>query len=239
MDDALVRYNPDSIDHVRIESQRILAEVTEGKLHDVILSMPEDLVMMEEKNLRKLVNPTPALWLLRINFWREYDRCMARADRKMSVANIVEGVISPSYFNSIANEPYKVAWIIKPPLKFEMEIDALIARGVERYWEIVDLPIMEKTADGKSKYNTKHCEIILKAMKELTDRAKGLAIQKIESKSLNVELTNDTYKAGEVDALDARIKQLEKDLGKGVIDVREDSTTETRICGASGDKKEA
>lgn len=97
-------------------------------LRDSIRKVPELYRNMDHYELRAMINPTPTLNQLRINFWSEYDRCLDvnAGRRRMQTNNIVAGVCSISVFKDHMRNPDKMAWLLTPVQSYQMGVQDVL-----------------------------------------------------------------------------------------------------------------
>lgn len=149
---------------------------------EALEKVPEDIMTLEECKLEKDINPTKTLTRVKHAFWAEYDRCAA-IQKPMVLMNIYKGVCVKSYFYGILTDPKITAWIMKPPPEYWTTLQAAHQEGLERMFEILRAPMF--TA---GKLDTKVAEVVLKAFQIIDVRVKGVPIQRVEQKNLNINV---------------------------------------------------
>lgn len=174
-----------------------------------------DLDPNEVVNLfkRKGFKITETLDALRDSFWMEYERALQQR-RKMIACNIYFDICGEVFFHRTINVPEKLAYIITPIVKYEARLHTLLrTTAIDTLRDIMSVPLTDE--DG---FNTEIARLKLAAIKQLEDRVKGMPVQKTETKSVNVTLTNPD----DLKDIDKRIAEIEKELtGKLVQDVIE------------------
>ncbi len=213
---------PDRPYSIRDESQDFsLTSFLSDRLRECVLELPEDLLMCEEGTLKLKAKPTPTDYALRVSFWREFERMMWRGSGKITCSSILSGICTDAYFyRQFITNPLKLAWMVRPMQTYQKEMEAILHRGTERLWELIEIPITNK----KGQVDAKLAEVVLKTVKQLEDRVKGMAVQRSEQRSLSVNVTTRSKATQSIDtmeSLDARIKQLENEVdGEGAPETK-------------------
>lgn len=204
---------PDRPYSIRDESDSFsLINFLSEKLKRCVMDLPEEYLLLSEGELREKCDPTSTDYALRVSFWREFEKMMWRGNGKIVCASVFGGICSEVYFYKkfMVNEA-KLAWMIRPMQTYQKEMEAILYRGTERLWELVEINIKNK----KGQVDAKLAEVLLKAVKQVEDRVKGMAVQRSEQRSLSVNVTTRskaTQSIDTMDQLDARIKQLEEEV---------------------------
>lgn len=184
-----------------------LRQYLSDDLRKVVDSIPDEVWGLKEKELQALAQPVPGEYSLRASFWRELERAQSTGTQLKSRA-VFTGICTLYYWkNLILKDQFKVAWLCKPVQNYEREIDALLVRGTERLWEIIDIP-MEDPRNGR--VCPRRATVLLEAIKMIENRAKGLAVQR--SQTLNVNVKANSALPESPKELDNRIKELESKL---------------------------
>ena len=187
----------------------------------------QELITKDEDELIKIAKPTPTVNKLRIGFWLEHERAI-KANCKMEMVNVWSGVCSAEYFYEICickNDIIKnIAWILNPVQNYATIMEEGLSVANRRLRDILEMPLYEmksyKDSKGNMKNrrvpNTKVAELIIKAHQILDTRVKGAVVQKVESKSVNMNV-NENAPQGAVginmSAIDveAEIKRIEEE----------------------------
>ena len=203
-----------------------------------IEAIPEAIAELSETELKSLVRPKPMDYALKTSFWREYNKAEA-CGGVISFRDVYGGISTPNYFKShILSNNYRLAWLCRPTQIYEKEVEALLNRGTERLWELMEMDMYKDdgTLDVKKGY------LVLDVIKMVEQRAKGLAVQRVQSVNVNLEGGRSVQQIpSTAEEIDQRIKELETELVKlppkqEYIDV---SPSEEGILEASGDEEEA
>ncbi len=182
-------------------------------LRRAVVSVPTHLIFLSERELFRKINPTPLDYALRVSFWREYERIMLNGGSElMTAASVCNGICTPNQFYNLLKKPERVAWMIKPKQSYQKEMEAILSRGTERLWELMELPIYSQ--DGKPSADI--ARIVLQAIKQVEDRVKGMAVQRSMTVTANVQSSQAMRSIESMEEINARIKQLE-----GVINASE------------------
>jgi len=193
-------------------------EITKGRLHDQIKCLPIDMAELTEKDLRLMLKPGKVEWSLRSSFWNEINRMYLEERECIIQENVYGGICSINQWHKRLDDKYFVAFMLCPVRHYEAEIEALLARGVDRYWDIIEMDINVIDRYGKrheGNIDPRKAKLVLDTMKEITDRAKGLALQRIETTG---RVTIKPAKPLSMEKIDEKIKLLESQLESGVID---------------------
>lgn len=122
---------------------------------------------------------------LKIAFWEEYDLCQRHEADRMDLTRCLGGLVTVSRFrNILASQPHFLAWLLKPPASYTIVLKEIHELSLKNQLEIMKMPIIN--ADGKP--NVKLIEAQHRIFQHTDIRLKGSFIQRIEQKSLNVNL---------------------------------------------------
>lgn len=189
-----------------------LINMLTGKLRESVLMLKDELLLKSEGELRKAVRPTPTDHALRVSFWREFEKVMWRGTGNVQAKDVVGGICTEQYFyQKFMKDPRKVAWLVRPMQTYEKEMDAILHRCTERLWELVNIKIY----NGKGKLDARAADVLLKAVTQVENRVKGMAVQRSEQRSLNVNVQTRSKAVEGIETmsgLDNRIKQLEAEV---------------------------
>lgn len=200
--------------------ERALINLVPGSLGEALLAASQshpELFQMDERTLYKSLRdlnmqPTPTDNRLRLAFWNEYDRAQA-THRPMEMVSVFAGVCHKSYFfGRYITRPEKLAWLVCPPASYEVVATEALSYGLEQMREILSLPIK----DAQGRVNVKLGELQAKIVVMLDQRLKGGFTQRLESKSMQLNIsTSDSQVAkaaaqGSMEEIERRIKELEK-----------------------------
>jgi hypothetical protein len=158
-------------------TDRSVINMVSERLREAMRSVPAELHELAEAELRSRFNATTIDFSLRASFWREFEQTCARGKARITCPQIYRGICSEGYFYKkfIADEN-RIAWMLKPIQAYKKEMEALLSRGTQRLWEMVDMDI--KGADDK--IDVKRAELLLKVIQEIGNRSLGMAVQRIK-----------------------------------------------------------
>ena len=152
---------------------------------------PEFFEMDEHDLLKELRRrchtPSATDHRLRMKFWMEYDRAMSTYT-KMSIPRLCEGVCTvPIFLEYVFKRPHRVSWIMLPPVNYADRMVEALNYGLDQMREILDLPMV----DGNGKVDHKLAAMKIAVFKMLDDRSNGVAVQRLEQKSINIQASVD------------------------------------------------
>ena len=120
---------------------------------------------------------------IRLKFWMEYDECITNYNRAMNLKRIAAGTTSYEYFIiHFLKNCYRVAWMLMPPANYKSRMVEALDFGLDQMREILNLPLLDD--DGKLDHKLAAMKITI--FKMLDDRSNGVAIQRLESKMLQI-----------------------------------------------------
>ncbi len=202
---------PDALDD---SSPYSLVRMVSPALRQAMLELPEDLDDLGEGELRQLVQPTTTDYSLRASFWREYEKQVRLGRERIQNVDVFGGICSAAYFTRLIGTPNKVAWLIRPMQTYKREMEAILTRGNQRLWELINMDL----CDPDGRINVRRGELFLKAYQEVGNRVKGMAVQRVKedrrSLSAHVRVTRSEDSPRQVPRqslgeLRSRLKELE------------------------------
>lgn len=156
-----------------------------GKFREVALALPPELDGLNEGELKELARPTTMEYSLRASLWRAYNNAVLHRKTSIPATEIYGGVCTVNYFYRTLQRPEKVAWLLRPQQSYAREMEAILARGTDRLWEIVDMDIQ----DDDGKIDVKRARLLLEAIQEVGNRVKGMAVQRIAEDRRSLKMT--------------------------------------------------
>lgn len=159
------------------------------------------------EEVRDIVRPTSVQNRLRMAFWREYeDSC--RTEERMLNRRLYAGICSKEHFSALMAKTKNVAWMIQPIPQHKEVLEEALIRSTGELQKILEAPIYKPNGEP----NTAVMGIKLKIHKMFEDRALGAVAQKIESKSVNVNVgTPGSADAMNID-VDAELRKLRAEV---------------------------
>lgn len=175
------------------------------KFKDNICKIDETIMAMDEDEFLKIYTPSKTDRLLRINMWLEYNRYCFVFSKKGSATidtkRIWKGVCSSQTFYSRMEDPFVLAYILKPPVEYKIQLEYLLDRSMKKIEDLLELDPYND--DGTVNINLVKMQASLAT--NIREAARGLAVQKtmIVNKSLDAPAIESH------EELDRRIKELE------------------------------
>lgn len=177
----------------------LVNQSTAAKIEKAYAKRPE-LFGLDERTLwkmlkeeRKLPNATDNR--LRLSFWQLYDQVQAGNARDISNTKLSAGICSPEFLvQEYFKHPEKVAWLLTPPASYTVLLQEGLQFGLEQLREILELDNFEMDREGNLKPNVKVMELKTKIVMMLDQRLNGSVVQRIEQKSLNLNVSDNQVK---------------------------------------------
>ena len=193
----------------RVSVDRWLQWIDSDALKYAVTSIPDEILSLEEEELRKKFSPTRTDYALRHNLWSVL-RILPENPRIIKPIEICGGICSGTHwYSNILTNPYKLAWHFTPLNNYEEMLEPLLVRSTERLYEFLNLNIY----DRKGKPNPSLVRAVLDVIKLIENRVRGESIQRIESKNLNISSSPEhKWKLANMDDLNAKIAELESEL---------------------------
>lgn len=185
-----------------------LVSMCPSVIGDRIAAIPDSVLSMDDKDLEKAGKISEADKQLRAAFYIEYERA-SRASDKISPANVYKGIVTgPHFHQSIVNNSFKLAYIVRPYREYQAQLEDLLQFGFDRMSEIMHRP----QVDENGKFDHKLAALQMQLWKELADRRRGSAAKNINlsSQSTNLTITKDiTEPPRNIAEIDQKLKELE------------------------------
>jgi hypothetical protein len=161
-----------------------LASRTSGILHDLIVGLPDELIL-DEHDLKAKTGFTPNKThvLLRHSFWMEYDRAVRVSETAKMIAKAIfsQIVLDETNFVKMIRDQRVLAYILIPVKSYKVLTEGYHAYAGERLMEILSLPIQ----DVEGKLDFKVIDRLIKIYDKLDNRVKGAVVQRIDSRVLS------------------------------------------------------
>ena len=193
-----------------------LINIAPPALRVYLKKVPIELFALGEEAFIKKFEPDGETTRLKLRFWDEWQTCVLQREA-MQVERIYGGVCTREFFLEAVKVPEKLAWIIMPPVEYEISLRETLYQGQRRLREIIQLPITtERPVKIGKKFvyddNGKHVMekvvnvAVVKEIRQtvalLSDRVKGSIAQRLEvqqkSTSLNLNVNATPAKPGEL-----------------------------------------
>jgi len=185
----------------------------------VVHDNPE-LFLLDETGLYEALTkrdacPTATDNRLRLSFWGEYESACTTG-RHMNISNVCAGTISTSYFvQRYVTTPEKLAWLLMPPVKYDVLVTEALSHGLMRLREMLDMPIHETDKHGNIKISPKLLEMKLKIVAMLDMRMKGAFVERKINVNVQRSVKEEVNRIN-MEELDAQLEKLEDKSGTGI-----------------------
>lgn len=201
---------PDSVMHAIPES-----------FSQLVYNLPEEMLSMTDGELEESYPLTRQDRRLRILFWEAFEEANKKSI-KMDLERVAKNAGLPtweSYEQKLYQSPALLAWVMRLPAHYDLQIKEGLELGMNRLMEIMSLPLQEAVFDKYGKpimsggkpvvrTNTSIGLLVLQAFKLLDQRRHGGYTQK--SVNVNMEAgripENATIDPAE---LDRKLRELE------------------------------
>jgi hypothetical protein len=134
--------------------------------------------------VRRSLNPSPTQRKLRIGFWQELARSVVTG-HPVNAAAVYGTVCTSKHFYLMCEQRAFLAFLLQPPEQVRVAMQTILDRGFERIYEILELPLVGD--DGK--VDGKALTAIMRAFQLAADRVLGPPVQRVETKSMNVNVS--------------------------------------------------
>ena len=183
------------------------------RLQELMRQLPQSLLAMSEKEIRRKLEPGWTEEQLRIAFWDEYFITIDNNAKKMRVEAVFARVCTKEHFYDKIKNPLTLAYMCKPPQDYIYQMRSLLNIGLERFAEILNLPL-----EVNGRVDTRLITEIVKIVSIVDNRVKGAVTQKIQidgtQKNLNMNVNYEAPKTHqdiqkELQNIEKEIKQLQ------------------------------
>lgn len=191
-----------------------LAGMLPPKMGDFLLKVPEEYFYIpEEKLVEKAYGPNKRPLQtdrqLKYRIWDLFNRYQHK-NSHLTMAEICKGICYPTALYKLMEVPERLAYVCIEPFDYWVESEDLFRLSVPEMKQILMLP-MEK--DQKTnRYDVRLMDLKFKIFQYIDQRQNGTFVQKIETKSLNVNV-DATQKANPktIEEVDAELQKLRKE----------------------------
>lgn len=154
-------------------------------LSNNLATIPDEVLMLSEDELRKKANPYPREEKLRISFWQEYYR-VANSSRPQSlnISNICGGICDNRTFQVLVKNSYMLAFILTAPPEVNNSLEELLQLGFKRSREIM----VKSAFDEHGVFNKYLADAQFKIYMDAMNRRRGPVAAKIEATGKNLHL---------------------------------------------------
>lgn len=159
----------------------------QGRFVETVLSSPKDILAMSEQELEQNFTPTTTDFIIRRNIHIKAKQVMdGTLPDKLEPKDVYKDVCTKQNFYRNITNHYRLAWYLIPIQDYSEMIEDSFFYGLKKVREILNMPVTEKSAPH-----------IMKALEFFANRHLGPVVQKIEQKSMNMNV-NKTISEREV-----------------------------------------
>jgi hypothetical protein len=186
--------------------------VVPDRLREMMRKLPPELLGMSDREFRKHYEAPWTVEQLRIAFWDEFWITTDNNAKMMRAAAVYSKVCSKDTFYTYTNNPVALAYIVRPPRDYVLSMRSLLDIGMERFYEILNLPL----EGPNGKIDTRLIGEIVKIVSLVDNRVKGAVAQKIMVDQTTKTLSVNVNKNYEMPKSEAEIKreliEIEKEI---------------------------
>lgn len=187
-----------------------LVAIRETTFHKKIRELPEELLTMDEKDLRKKVQPSAMDNRIRMAFWYEVDLAI-RTGEKLHLNRVYSGLVSQEHFrHKYIKSNLRFAWMIRMMASYESILQEGVFHGLAQIRKMLDAPLY----DHKGVFLTRNANTVIKATKIFQDRLQGAVVQKVEHAKVPSVNSLPSMPGGKLENLDAEIARLENEVSE-------------------------
>lgn len=191
---------------IQSDDSRNVINMVSNKVREFINKVYEvnpDYLTKNELELEEICKPSKNCNLIRMYFWREYNRAQDKGCRMM-MSRIHDPVMSQAGFYEFLEKPEQVAWMMCKPADEFMEMELANYEQRKEFHKIATMPLFE--SDGKT-LKIKEAKLALELYKLYADRLHGAVLQRVEKKVQHIPSPNDI--GGSKEDIEKKIKDLE------------------------------
>lgn len=185
-----------------------------ANLQRFVSEIPEEILQLDEQSLEASFSSTTVDYMLRKRLWEIFERNKNLGVSQIAASEIYDGICArQNFFQIVLPNHKKLAWLLIRPVEYEAIIEESFMFALKRLRnEVLTMKVTEKTAP-----------VLLKSLEFLANRAIGPLVQKIESKSLNMNVGGTAVENSNLtqEQIASQIRELQSRIGKPVQEVRE------------------
>lgn len=179
-----------------------------GKLLRALHALPTEVCTQSVTELEQHFNVTTLLKQLKLSLWNQYRVAHEKNLSHISPSAVYDHLCSRAYFYvDVVDRPHVYAWMLHPPVSYEVATEEALNYGIERVREMLTAPLFSEAGN----FIKENAAVILSAVKFLDSRVKGSPLQRIEQKNLSVHMHQHTEGLTK-EALDAELLELRRKL---------------------------
>lgn len=186
--------------------------VVSDRLREQMKKIPPEILGMSDKEFRHHYEAPWTVEQLRIAFWDEFWLTTDNNAKAMRMAAVYARVCPKERFYDYIRHPLALAYIVRPPRDYILSMRSLLDIGMERFYEILNLPL----EGPNGKIDTRLLGEIVKIVSLVDNRVKGAVAQKIVVDQTTKSLSVNVNKNYEIPKSEAEIKreliEIEKEI---------------------------
>lgn len=185
------------------------APILQDAIKRVMVETPAYL-SLDEGSFKEFFNGgiTATMSRIRVSFWTEYEFAVM-AGRKMYLSRIMGGVCGDTYFKEkFLKDNKKVAYMLTPPSDYVVQTKEALQVGLETIREIISARVIDE--DGY--LIPRAADVVLKAFMHLDMRVKGAIIQRIDQRTLALNVNQNSSLVSPPIQIPRTIEELDQQL---------------------------
>ena len=183
------------------EKPSSLINIVPPPLKHALKKVPVEYYAMGEEQYLEKHTPDGVSTRLKLRFWDEWQLCVLDK-QPMQLERIYGGVCTQEVFLKKVQNATDLAWIVMPPVEYEISLRETLYHGLKRLNEIIKLPITDTRpmkAGGKVLYddeskprmetyvNTAVVKEIRQTVMYLSDRVHGAIAQRLDIRQRSLQ----------------------------------------------------
>jgi len=197
-----------------VDDPRSFRNLLPEKIVSAALEVPGDVLELTDFRLKEEIGKDNAVTVgrLRESLWFALLSAQRRG-QKVNQREIYWGITSASAFSWHLKYPYRVALMLRPPISYDVALKEALNESVEQIRDILVQPHIDPKTGG---VDSKLADIKRRLFENLSDRVKGMPIQRTENLNVNKEIgIGESFQDAmptTAEDIDAKIRELEKDI---------------------------
>lgn len=190
-----------------------LPNMVTNRVKEAIRLLPQEYLEMDSEELEALASPTPTLYKLKYQFWKEYEAAQDRGGT-MSMVQVFNEVCSAEmFYRKVIKNQKVLAWMIRPVVSYKLATEEALQFGIKKLRRILAAPL----EDEKGRVDARQAKLVMAIVDFLDRRVMGAVVQK----SVNVNIGAGARDRREVEQqlaslsieeLDKKLLNLEADV---------------------------
>lgn len=192
-----------------------------GSLHNILpniivnaaFTVKEEHMSLEDKVILDKLSVETQIKLsrLRESLWLQIHAAHGQA-RKINNKMVYYGVTSARGLEYQLSYPERVSFLLRPPIDYEIALREALTCSVEQIREILHAPNLNAAGE----VDPKIADVKRRIFENLSDRVKGMPVQRTENLNLNKEVgANQDFNTAlptSTEDIDKKLKELERDV---------------------------